>query len=192
VLVSTAHAVPPVAPTTTATNPQVETTPAAPVATTQPKPEIAPVAPKAIEPAIAKPPPVKAPKPAPAPSVAPPEKKPAESTVVAPKPGPTPPPTTPPVRLEPGAALLPTHTEKSNAEPAVQAELVKEAEMPAPPPAQVAAATQPEKSFDPKNMLFIGGAILVLAIALFVLLQRRARATPHASLITRSMDQDKK
>jgi len=44
----------------------------------------------------------------------------------------------------------------------------------------------------PKNLLVIGGVVLVFGVALLIFLQRRARSASRPSLITRSMDQDKK
>jgi len=181
---TTTHTVPPTAPTTTATNIQVEAKPTHPAPATQLKPEVLPAAPKAVEPVIAKP--------APAPTVVTPVAKPTELPIVASKPEPTQFPSVPPSRPEPEVASPAPHTDETTVGPGNHPEIVEEMETPATPPAQAATASQPEKSFDPKNLLIVGGAVLVLAVALFIFFQRRARAAPHASLITRSMDQDRR
>lgn len=56
----------------------------------------------------------------------------------------------------------------------------------------VALAIQPEPGFSRMGMVAIGVALVLLAGGLFFVMQRRARNAAHASLITRSMDRDRK
>jgi hypothetical protein len=60
------------------------------------------------------------------------------------------------------------------------------------PPAPVALAVQSEPGFSRVGLVAIGVTILLLAGGSFFVLQRRARHAAHASLITRSMDRDRK
>ena len=63
---------------------------------------------------------------------------------------------------------------------------------PANPTPHVALAVQPEPGFNPMGLVAIAIALLLLASGLFFILQRRARHAAQASLITRSMDRDRK
>jgi hypothetical protein len=60
------------------------------------------------------------------------------------------------------------------------------------PPVQVAVATSPKSGFNVAGMVLAGLALLAVALAALYLLVRRSRTSAHASLITRSMDHDKK
>ena len=60
------------------------------------------------------------------------------------------------------------------------------------PPTQVAIATLHKGVFGLAGMLLAGLALLLVVLAVWYLLARRSRASAHASLITRSMDHEKK
>ena len=63
---------------------------------------------------------------------------------------------------------------------------------PQPAPVQVAVVTPPGTNSGNQKTLLIGLALLVAALAIGILWLRRSRHVPHASLITRSLDKDKK
>ena len=134
-----------------------------------------------------------------APAVAPPPVESKPNAVESPKPPPTPAvtaqetaPVSPPVTA---AATEPAQVTATSEDPtpAVAAKLESPALVEPPagtPPAQVATATAPEKPFKLAILLSIVTALLVLAVIGYFLTHRRTRA--HASLITRSLDQDGK
>jgi hypothetical protein len=166
----------PVAPT--------EAAPAPGAATDQPKPDFSTVATPPEKPVVApRPPVVELPKPMPMPVVVPPETKPASPPVVAP-------PTEPSHASAPTPVALPAHADNVKPEPSPPPATVRQPFTT--PPAQVATATQPETIFNRTKLLLTAGVLLVLGVTFLFLKQRRARAGAHASLITRSMDQDKK
>ena len=63
---------------------------------------------------------------------------------------------------------------------------------PQPAPVQVAVVTPPATNSGNQKTLLIGLALLVAALAIGILWLRRSRHVSHASLITRSLDKDKK
>lgn len=118
------------------------------------------------------------------------------ANLTIPEPKPAPPNTTAAIQPPPTVRPAPTVAETVPVEPLAQTDQSKsEPESPTadePPPTQVATATQPESRFNPKLVLVVCAVAAVLVFALFLLLRRRAHAVTQASLITRSMDQDKK
>jgi hypothetical protein len=143
--------------------------PAAPVAP-EPKPE----APKAEAPS-----PAPAPAPAPAPKVVAEEKtKPDEPpTVAASEPAP---PVTPPTATLPASAPATNSWAAKSAEPVVQ------------PAAETATAVPPHEAFSKRNIAIVSGAFAMLVCGLLLLAARRARSSSRASLITRSLDRERK
>ncbi len=134
----------------------------------------------------------------PKPDVSPVAATPAEPVVATPETKPTlPPMTSPPVitpLTETSHVSVPTsvNPEPTPVTPPAHADELKPEPSSPPATAQVATATQPETIFNRTKILLTVGVFLVLGAAFFFLKQRRARATSHASLITRSMGKDKK
>lgn len=136
------------------------------------------------------PPPATTPKPEPSPAVVLPVSTPPTTTaalVETPKPAPTP-------VTEPGTELPPvvltaapagSNSETSQRLPEISSPMTNA-------PTPVALAVQPETAFSRIGLIGISLAILLLVGGLFLVMQRRSRAAAHASLITRSMDQDNK
>jgi len=153
----------------------------------QPKTEIAPIPlPKSAEPqavpgasitpAAATPPVVQSPAPA-ATAPAPAEPKPAEQAGAARTESPQP---------TAVASVAATGAPAPDPQPAIGSA------HPETPPVQVAVATPPKSDFNLAGMVLAGLALLAVALAALYLLVRRSRTSAHASLITRSMDHDKK
>jgi hypothetical protein len=118
-------------------------------------------------------------------TLAPPETKrapPTATSALPPPPAPAPAPTV----AETPPAPAPAHPEELKSEPAAP---------PATPgtgPVAVATAPQTGGGFHSKFVWVICAAAAVLLVVLVLLMRRRAQAAGHVSLITRSMDQDKK
>lgn len=172
----------PVAPPITPTPPQlspVDLKPspapaeAAGPATNPPAPPVVPLPVVVPQPATSAPPAVVATRPTPPPIITPPAESVAVPTSNAPV---VTAPVTPPPETPNPVAPGPTTNEV----------------VPTSPPAPVALAVQPEPAFSRMGMIAIGIAILLLAGGLFLVLHRRARHRGEASLITRSLDQDRK
>jgi hypothetical protein len=158
----------------------------------QPKPEVSPAAtPPAKLVVESKPTVVELPNPVPTPVVATPETKPtsppiASQPVIALPTATSQAATPPPVKPESSPVAPPPHVNELKPEPSPPPATVKQP--PTAPPAHVATVTQPDTIPNRTNLVLIGLGLLVLAGTVFFLVQRRARATAHASLITRSMD----
>jgi len=169
-------AAPPATPAATASS--AVTTTGAAATSPQPKSEASETLPKAApsQEAESKPPPTDSPKPA------------STSAVGFPQPIATSPSDTATVALPPLASssgqMSPT-TAETNAvsSPAVESPTDT-------PPAQVATATAPERPFRLAILLTVITVLVAVVAIGYFLIQRRART--HASLITRSMDQDRK
>jgi len=56
----------------------------------------------------------------------------------------------------------------------------------------LATTAQPERTLNTLSFVIVGLIVLALGFVFFFLMHRRARAAPRASLITRSMEQDRK
>lgn len=144
--------------------------PAPPAGAIHPKPDVSPVVALPAKPIVE-------PKPESAPVVVPPTETPHESTP-------------PPVNSAPTPVAPSVHADELKTEPSPLPATVKPP--PSPPPAQVVAEAQPETIFSRTKLVLLGLGLVVLAGAVFFLAHRRAHASAHASLITRSMDQDRK
>jgi len=129
-----------------------------------------PAAAPKIEPAPA---PAKPPKPPPVVEIAQ-AKTPPVANASSPKAGAPPVPAKPPGGW-PGAALK----NKTSAQPATA-------------PVQTAVTVPPKALFSRKGIWIAGLVLLGIAVGFVVLSKRRSRTTPHASLITYSLDHDKK
>lgn len=169
--------------------------------------------PKATQPSPAKPfvevslPVAKVPSP---PAPLPPEPKPVAMTEPAPV---KPPPTKPQPMVEkssPAVGKPPTVVEPPKAAdvapvvkpPASAAKAVAPAASeavepspkpsPAPPPAQTAVVVPGDPATGGWRFLVLGGALLVVAAIMVAVLMRRGRAVPQASLISQSLDRERK
>jgi hypothetical protein len=144
--------------------------PAEPAASVPPEPK--PVTPKAEAPSPA-------PEPAPAPKVIAEEKtKPAEPPpVAASEPAP---PVTPPTETLPANVLATNPPAANPVEPVVQ------------PAVETAVTVPPHEVLSGRNITIVSVAFAVLVCGLLLLTARNARSSSRASLITRSLDRERK
>jgi hypothetical protein len=135
--------------------------------------------------------------PAPIPSPAPTGSvTPAPLPIVESKPAssPAPPRSDEPVQVPPATAPAetPAMTHAPEAPTTTSAVSPTNKVAPSSPLAPIALAIQPEPGFSRLGMIAIGVALVLLAGGLFFVMQRRARNAAQASLITRSMDRNRK
>lgn len=88
--------------------------------------------------------------------------------------------------------VTPTPTEPAPATSAPVAEAASEPTPPSPAVVQTGVATPSETVFNRTGVLIAAAVLLLVALGLVYALMRRSRTPAQVSLITRSMDRDKK
>ena len=159
-----------------------------PTPASEPKPEsLKALGPKAAEPLPGKPeaaPPPAAPMPKPEP-VAVEQPKPSAAPEVKPEPAPA-----APVIAEPPRAVAPSAA-APQAIPTKPSSPVPDSSSHTAPPSQAATAAPAESLLRARNILIAGVTLAVVGLGLVLLLIRRSRTAPQASLITRSFEREK-